>query len=425
MTEITMPKLSDTMTEGRLGVWKKSLGDNIERGEIIAEVETDKAVMELEAFTSGILLETRIKAGELVAVGTVIGVIGNAGEVAEALPAIPLVEIQPSPIPVTDSFSEKFILSSAKPESPLMPHGEEHHDGRASPAIRRHARELGVDLTLISGSGPNGRVLLEDLERYIKGTSPAGPESVSQGGLVVRSMDTDLPSSPASVSDESQSLSPMRAALARTFTASWQSIPHFSLTVEVNMDAAEEIRRELRSSGTGTALSVNDFILKAAALALRKYPRVNSSLNNDRIITHDAVNIGIAVSLPDGLLVPVIRDCDTLKLQEIATESRRLVAAARKSRLNEKEITGGSFTVSNLGMYGITSFTAIILPTQAALLAVGMIREAVVPRNNMPYIAKIMSLTLSADHRLLDGASAADFLNQIRSLLETPVLLLA
>jgi pyruvate dehydrogenase E2 component (dihydrolipoamide acetyltransferase) len=215
----------------------------------------------------------------------------------------------------------------------------------------------------------------------------------------------------------------MRAAIARTVTESWQTIPHFSVTVDVTMDAAEEIRRELKQSGT--ALSVNDFVLKAAALALRKYPRANSSFSNNQFIAHEAVNIGSAVSLPDGLLVPVIRGCDTLSLREIAAESRRLVTAARDGRLSEAEMTGGTFSISNLGRYGITSFTAVILPPQAAILAVGAVREAVVPRKGMPFLAQVMTLTLSADHRLLDGAYAAEFLNQIRTLLETPVLLLA
>jgi pyruvate dehydrogenase E2 component (dihydrolipoamide acetyltransferase) len=266
-------------------------------------------------------------------------------------------------------------------------------------------------------------VLLEDLERYRKGAVSAEPEPVSPGELVGGAENRVLPVSPAPVSGESQSLSPMRAAIARTVAESWQTIPHFSVTVDVTMDAAEEIRRELKQSGT--ALSVNDFIIKATALALRKYPRANSSFRKDQIITHEAVNIGSAVSLPDGLLVPVIRECDTLPLQEIAAESRRLVAAARNGRLSEAEMTGGTFSISNLGRYGITSFTAVIFPPQAAILAVGAVREAVVPRKGMPYLAQVMTLTISADHRLLDGAYAAEFLNQIRTLLETPVLLLA
>jgi pyruvate dehydrogenase E2 component (dihydrolipoamide acetyltransferase) len=422
MTEITMPKLSDTMTEGRFGAWKKSLGDRVERGEIIAEVETDKAVMELEAYASGILLETLIKAGELVAVGTVIGVIGAEGEVAVAHPVPPMVVVDSPPVPFIPSVAQEVVPAISDAGSAPTSHREEHHDGRAAPAVRRHARELGIDLTLVPGSGPGGRVLMEDLERYRKGAVPAEPEPVSLGEPISEAESSVLPVSPAAVSGEGQALSRMRVAIARTVTESWQTIPHFSVTVDVTMDAAEEIRRELKQSGT--ALSVNDFILKAAALALRKYPRANSSFSNNKIITHEAVNIGSAVSLPDGLLVPVIRGCDNLSLREIAAESRRLVTATRDGRLSEAEMTGGTFSISNLGRYGITSFAAVILPPQAAILAVGAVREAVVPRKGMPYLAQVLTLTLSADHRLLDGAYAAEFLTQVRTLLETPVLLL-
>ncbi len=423
MTEITMPKLSDTMTEGRLGAWKKSVGERVERGEIIAEVETDKAVMDLEAFASGFLLETRIKAGELVAVGTVIGVIGAAGEVTAAFPVAPMVAVDSPPVLVIPSVPQEVVPAISDAGSAPMSHREEHHDGRAAPAIRRHARELGIDLTLVQGSGPGGRVLMEDLERYQRDVVTTEPESVSPGELVGGTENSVMSVSPAAVSGEGQALSRMRVAIARTVTESWQTIPHFSVTVDVTMDAAEEIRRELKQSGT--ALSVNDLILKAAALALRKYPRANSSFSNNQIITHEAVNIGSAVSLPDGLLVPVIRGCDTLSLREIGAESRRLVTAARDGRLSEAEMTGGTFSISNLGRYGITSFTAVILPSQAAILAVGAVRETVVPRKGLPYLAQVITLTLSADHRLLDGAYAAEFLKQIRTFLETPVLLLA
>jgi pyruvate dehydrogenase E2 component (dihydrolipoamide acetyltransferase) len=377
----------------------------------------------LEAYASGILLEIRIKSGELVAVGTVIGVIGAEGEVAVAHPVPPMVAVDSPPVLDIPSVPQEVVPAISDAGSAPMFHREEHHDGRAAPAVRRHARESGIDLALVPGSGPGGRVLMEDLERSRKGAVPVEPEPVSQGELAGGTENSDFPVSPASVSGESQSLSRMRAAIARTVTESWQTIPHFSVTVDVTMDAAEEIRRELKVNGSD--LSVNDFIIKATALALRKYPRANSSFSNDQIITHEAVNIGIAVSLPDGLLVPVIRGCDTLSLREIAAESRRLVAAARDGRLSEAEMTGGTFSISNLGRYGITSFTAVILPPQAAILAVGAVREAVVPRKGMPYLAQVMTLTLSADHRLLDGAYAAEFLTQVRTLLETPVLLLA
>ena len=423
MTEITMPKLSDTMTEGRLVTWKKSVGERVERGEVIAEVETDKANMELEAFSSGILLETRVKAGELVAVGTVIGMIGTAGEEAVTPPATPSSPAEPPSMPVSPSISEKVVPGGVTSEPPPMARMEEHHEGRAAPAVRRHARDLGIDLSLVPGSGPGGRVLMEDLERFMGVSLMTAPEPVVTEDLTGGQVTSTSQVSPAPVTGAEQPLTRMRAAIIRTVTDSWRSIPHFSVTVDVTMDAAEEVRRELKQAGT--AFSVNDFVIKAVALSLRKFPRVNASFSNDRIITHGAVNIGIAVSLPDGLLVPVIRGCDTLLLREIAAESRRLVAAARSGSLGEAELTGGTFTISNLGMYGITAFTAVILPPQSAILAVGAVRDAVVPRKGLPFIAQVMTLTLSADHRLLDGAYAAEFLGQIRTFLETPVLLLS
>ena len=300
---------------------------------------------------------------------------------------------------------------------------EEHHEGRAAPAVRRHARDLGIDLSLVPGSGPGGRVLMEDLERFMGVSLMAAPEPVVTEDLTGGQVTSTSQVSSAPVTGAEQPLTRMRAAIIRTVTDSWRSIPHFSVTVDVTMDAAEEVRRELKQAGT--AFSVNDFVIKATALSLRKFPRVTASFSNDRIITHEAINIGIAVSLPDGLLVPVIRGCDTLLLREIAAESRRLVAAARSGSLGEAELTGGTFTISNLGMYGITAFTAVILPPQSAILAVGAFREAVVPRKGLPFIAQVMTLTLSADHRLLDGAYAAEFLGQIRTFLETPVLLLS
>lgn len=424
MTEITMPKLSDTMTEGRLVSWSKSVGERVERGEVLAEVETDKANMELEAFTSGILLETRVKAGDQVAVGTVIGVIGAAGETAVPPPATPPTPVEPLPAAVKPTISAKSAPGDAAAQPPPLVHGEEHHEGRAAPAVRRQARDLGIDVALVPGSGPGGRVLREDLARFSRSanltaaTEPGTPELLPGAEEKILQM----PVSPV-VSGEGQPLSRMRAAIARTVTDSWQNIPHFSVTMEVAMDAAEEVRRELKLSGT--ALSVNDFIIKAASLALRHYPLVNASFSDTRIICHDSINVGLAVGLPDGLLVPVLRGCDTLLLRDIATESRRLIAAARNGRLVEAELTGGTFTISNMGRHKVTAFTAVILPPQSAILAVGEVREAVVPRKGLPIIAQVMTLTLSADHRILDGVYAAEFLGQVRHYLETPVLLLS
>ena len=417
MTDIIMPKLSDTMTEGRFGTWKKSVGDRVERGEVIAEVETDKAVMELEAYASGVLREIRVKAGEVVAVGTVIGVIGADGEEAVAHPAAPP---PAAPLPSVPSSAAEPAGPSSEP--PRASHGTEHHEGRAAPAVRRRAHELGIDLSLIPGSGPGGRVLMEDLDRASEGGIMAAPEAGTTAAVSGGPASLPAETSPPLTADEGVPLSRIRAAIARTVSDSWQHIPHFSVTVEVAMDAAVEVRRELKEGGT--PLTLNDLVLKATALALRKLPRVNASFNGERITTPGAINIGIAVALPDGLLVPVLRGCDLLPLREIAAESRRLVAAARSGTLAESEMTGGTFTVSNLGMYGVTQFTAVILPPQAAVLAVGSVRNVVVLRNGAAVTATEMTLTLTADHRVLDGASAAGFLTQVRQFLENPVLML-
>jgi len=416
MIEITMPKLSDTMTEGRLVSWKKSAGERVERGEVIAEVETDKANMELEAFATGILLETRAQPGDQVAVGSVIGVIGT-GEEAVTPPAPPPAAKEPPPaLPIGPA-----VTVVTPPSAGITPAASP--EGRAAPAVRRHARDLGIDLALVPGSGPGGRVLMEDLERFMGVgilTAPemATPQPAHEGDAV-----STVSSAPAAVPGEERPVSRMRAAIAQTVTESWRNIPHFSVSMDVVMDAAEEIRRELTASGID--LSVNDFVVKAAALSLRKFPRVNASFAGSRQIIHDAVNIGIAVSVPDGLLVPVLKGCDLLPLRELAAESRRLVAAARSGTMAEANLTGGTFTISNLGMYGVTAFTAVILPPQSAILAVGAVREAVIPRKGLPAIASVMTLTLSADHRTLDGVSAAEFLGQVRTYLETPVVLLS
>ncbi|HYS42921.1 MAG TPA: dihydrolipoamide acetyltransferase family protein, partial [Geobacteraceae bacterium] len=320
--EITMPKLSDTMTEGRLLAWKKGVGEKVERGDIIAEVETDKATMELEAFSSGILLETRIKPGEMVPVGTVIGVIGAAGEGGgqpaparageEApTPAKPPAEAPtpseaPQPSPPEPAAEEKEVQPPVEvPETPSAPSaaGEE----KASPLVRRLARERGIDLEKVKGSGPEGRIIQEDLEGFLRKQEEAP-----------------------------QPLSRMRAAIARTVSLAWQTIPHFNVTMATDMGEAERVRQELKESGT--QLSLNDLIVKACAVAIGKFPLVNASFGGDGITTHADVNIGIAVALDDGLLVPVIRGCQGLSLKEIAAKSRDLVERVRAGKISEAEI---------------------------------------------------------------------------------------
>lgn len=419
--DIIMPKLSDTMTEGKLGAWKKSIGDQVQRGDVIAEVETDKAVMELEAFTSGTLLEQRVKPGELVAVGTVIGIVGAPGESAvpgTAIPEAPAVAAPqaepvsaPTPAPVPDE---------AVPQPPRhAPAEAEDLQQKAAPVVRRHARELGIDLDQVTGSGPGGRVLLEDLQRFsgvmLSAEPPVAEPSATLAG---EQASPEVPQAEGGVVP----LSRMRAAIARTVTEAWRTIPHFFVTVEIQMDEVEEVRRELKESGS--PLSINDMIVKGTALALDRFPMLNASFVNDRIVSHDEINIGMAVSLPDGLLVPVIRGCQALTLQEIAVQSRRLVERARSGRLSEAEMSGGTFTISNMGMFDVTEFAAVIHPPQAGILAVGSVYDGIVVKDGQPVVARLARMTLSADHRLVDGAYAARFLKELKRILKKPVLML-
>lgn len=420
-TDIVMPKLSDTMTEGVFGSWKKNVGDPVQRGDVIAEVETDKAVMDLEAFASGILLEQRVHSGELVPVGTVIGLIGSAGEaVAEAEPEPPVSRIGIGPEKIMSPEELPVASSIIEP----APDKTGRHEELAGPVVRRKAREMGIDLSQLQGSGPGGRILLEDLERY-SGVTMAHVEAAIVEPLLPEQAESPATSSvhkgePPAATE--QPLSRMRAAIARSVDKAWREIPHFSVTMEVDMEAAREVRRELKTSGT--PVSINDMVIKGAALALKAFPMVNAVFGGDRIVTHGEINIGIAVSLEEGLLVPVIRGCDRMTLAEIAQTSERLIRRARSGQLSESELSGGTFSISNLGMYGVTTFSAVIHPSQGAILAVGALREAVVAKNGQPAVSRVMNLNLSADHRLLDGAYAARFLKELKHILENPVRLL-
>ena len=411
-TEITMPKLSDTMTEGRLIDWKKSVGDRVERGEIIAEVETDKANMELEAFSSGVLLEVRVKPGEMAPVGTVIAIVGEAGEKAaegEGAPAAPPVSesqppaVEPSP---AEAVPER-IMEPPKETAVEAPAGE--GGAKASPLVRRLAREKGIDLALVTGSGPEGRIIQEDLDRYHQARGARSEE---------RGEGEKVPASGGAV----QPLSRMRGAIARLVSESWRDIPHFTVTVAIDMGEAENVRRELKVAGT--MVSLNDIVIKAAAKVLQRFPLVNASFGADGIVFHDQVNIGFAVSLDDGLLVPVIQGCGGLSLTEIAARSRELIERARGGSISEAEISGGTFSVSNLGMFGVKEFTAIIHPPQGAVLAVGAVQDEAVVKGGQVVAARIMRATVSADHRLIDGAYAARFMAELKRVLENPVVML-
>ena len=422
-TEITMPKLSDTMTEGSFIGWRKNVGDRIERGDVIAEVETDKAVMELEAFASGVLLATIAKGGENVPVGTVLGLIGEPGELA-AETAEPLRTAAAAVAPSQPETPEPPVAAVLPPRSEVLPPSlPAGHDGadreKASPLVRRMAREMGIDLIQVRGSGPEGRILQEDL------VPPAALATETPGSQTEPELVAGSAPAPAGPQDAAPSAglpgpSTMRQAIVATVTRSWQEIPHFTATVEVAMAACREVVSELK--GTDGQVGYHALLIKACAVALKGFPLLMAGRPD---VAAGPVNISFAVALSDGLLMPVVRDCTRLAAAEIEREAARLADKARSGRLASGEMSGGSFSVSNLGMYGVDEFDALIMPGQVAILAAGAVAERPVVRNGQVCAAPTMRVTLSSDHRVVDGAYAARFLAELRRILEHPVPLLA
>lgn len=416
-TEITMPKLSDTMTDGRFIGWRKNVGDRVERGDVIAEVETDKAVMELEAFASGILLKTMATGGETVPVGTVLGLIGEPAELPEegaaaaaapAEPAEPAVAAPEAPPPAAPTAA----VQAAGP--PVGGHGAEEHE-KASPLVRRLAREQGIDLSLVRGSGPEGRILREDLAA----AAPQGAPLARQAAVTTETAETPPAPAPTPPAGVAPAPSAMRQAISAAVSRSWRDIPHFNVTMEIGMDACREVVTELK--GGERPVGYQALVIKACGAALADFPLLLARPDG---AVDGPTNIAFAVALPDGLLMPVIRDCRRLSAAEIERELSRLADRARSGRLTSEEMSGGGFSVSNLGMHGVDEFTALILPGQVAILAMGAVTERPTVRGGQLAVAPAMRVTLSSDHRLVDGAYAAAFLAELRRILEHPFALL-
>jgi pyruvate dehydrogenase E2 component (dihydrolipoamide acetyltransferase) len=450
MPEIQMPKLSDTMTEGTLVAWKKKKGDQVSAGEVLAEIETDKATMEWESPEDGTLREIYVQEGGKVNVGEKIAFIGGEGEEApkEEAPE-QKEEKQPKPAeqkkeksqaetekPAPAQKKEKetappqqkdveAAVSAARSEGKQQearPKEEKREEARvkASPVARRVAAELGVDLSSVKGTGPDGRVTETDVRGAAKsktveaGVSPAGKQP------------TRLPLQ-AGESARIQ-LSGMRKIIAQRLVESLGPVPHFYLTIDVNAGPLMEAREELKSAGEGAdaaKITVNDFVLKAAVQAAVKVPRVNASFDGDAIVQYADVDLGIAVAIEEGLLTPVIRAAQTKSLREISELAKDLAHRARNKRMKPEEFQGGTFTVSNLGGMGIDSFSAVINPPQGFILAVGRITKVpLIDDCDQIAVGHRMSLTMSCDHRVIDGALGAEYLKELRHLLENPALLM-
>jgi len=402
-TNVIMPSLGFDMTEGLLARWLKNEGDPVVKGQAIAEIETEKATVEIEAAVSGILVRIIVQAGETVPIGTLIGVIAEAGDEVTTVSA-------PSPAPPAPA---RPAPPASPPPGPVPEAGEGAAPSearvKASPVARKMAEEAGLDLSHIKGTGPGGRVVERDVQAAIAAGSAPAPPGVPAGAAPGATVP----------------LNRMRKTIARRMTESKATAPHFYITVEINMDDAMKMREQLNGLAPETEkISVNDLIVAAAARTLARFPALNASYREGNLEMHSQVNIGIAVALEDGLIPPVLRDADKKTLKRIAADSRALTERARANKLRSDDLGGGTFTVSNLGMFDVDEFIAIINPPEAAILAVGAVTRRPVAAAGEIRIALLMKTTLSVDHRVADGAQAGRFMQEFKKLMENPATLL-
>jgi pyruvate dehydrogenase E2 component (dihydrolipoamide acetyltransferase) len=436
MAEIVrMPKMSDTMTEGVIAKWHKKVGDKVKTGDLIAEIETDKATMEFESYQEGVLLYRGVEEGQAAPVDGILAVLGKEGEDYQALlnaetskaPA-QNVEVkketkpaQAAPMKVVDSPTPKPAVKAAPAPQAMKTAAPVSTDSRlkASPLAKKLSTEKGIDLSAVQGSGENGRIVKRDIEWYKPGS--AGKSSAPK---VSKQEAIRLPESfITEESSEEVAVSQMRKTIARRLAESKFSAPHFYLTIDIDMDNAVSTRESINAS-MATKISYNDLVIKAAAFALRVHPKVNSSWLGDTMRINHHVHIGVAVAVEDGLLVPVIRFADSKPLTEINAEVKMLAQKAKDKKLQPSDWEGNTFTISNLGMYGIEDFTAIINPPDACILAVGAIRQEAVVKNGSIVPGNRMKVTLSCDHRVVDGATGSEFLKTFKGLMENPVVML-
>jgi pyruvate dehydrogenase E2 component (dihydrolipoamide acetyltransferase) len=436
MADVTMPRLSDTMEEGTIASWLKKPGEQVNRGEVIAQIETDKATMDLTAFEAGTLQEILAPEGATVAIGQPVARIGSGNGSAKAsAPADTLAPAKtPAPAetaapPAETPAPDKAPAAAETPAPPKAPapkpteapsadnEAPTPNDGktRASPMARHIAAEHGLALADIPGSGPQGRVIRSDVEAALKSATPDSPQSSVLS-----------PQSSTGEEDERVTLSQMRRTIARRMAESTRTIPHFFLTTTVDASELVKLRKQIldQTADAGMKISFNDMIVKAAALALRKVPEVNVSFAEDSLIRHKHAHIGIAVATERGLIVPVVRDADQKSLGQISRETRDLAERANAGKLQPADYTGATFTISNLGMFGVEQFNAVINPPEAAILAVGAITREPAEHDGEIVLRERLKLTLSVDHRALDGAIGARYLQALKQLLEKPMLLL-
>ena len=410
---VLMPKMSDTMSEGVIAAWHKKVGDSVKSGELLAEVETDKATMEYESYNTGTLLYIGAEAGKAVTVNGVLAIIGEKD--ADWKTLLTAHQAKGS----TTATTATPVAAKAQESSAPVASADHSTNGRikASPLAKKVAKDKGIDISKIHGSGENGRVTKHDVENYKPSASSQGvPAKAGQAAVV-------LPKVVGEESFEEVAVSQMRKTIAKRLAESKFSAPHFYLTMEINMDRAIEARKSINDVSP-VKISFNDMVIKATAAALRQHPDVNVSWLGDKMRKNHHIHIGVAVAVKDGLLVPVIRFADNKSLSHIAVEVKDLVGKANEKKLQPSDWEGSTFTISNLGMFGIEEFTAIINPPDACILAVGGIKETAIVKNGQLAVGNVMKVTLSCDHRAVDGAVGSAFLKTLKGLLEEPVRIL-
>ncbi|MDH5033621.1 MULTISPECIES: 2-oxo acid dehydrogenase subunit E2 [Chryseobacterium] len=406
---ITMPRLSDTMTEGKVAKWHKNVGDTVKEGDLLAEIETDKAVQDFESEFNGVLLKQGVEEGGAAPVDSVLAIIGPAGTDVSAVGA-PKAAGQSTEKPAEQK-------AEAKTEEKAAPVANSSSSDRVaiSPLAKKMAQDKGVDINSVQGSGENGRIVKKDIENYQPAAKPAASAPAASAAPVavsfVQGEDTETPNSQ------------VRNIIAKRLSESKFSAPHYYLMVEINMDKAIEARKEINSL-PDTKISFNDMIIKATAIALRKHPQVNSSWAGDKIIHRGNINIGVAVAIPDGLVVPVLKNTDQMTYTQISASVKDMASRAKNKGLKANEMEGSTFSISNLGMFGIETFTSIINQPNSAILSVGAIIEKPIVKDGQIVVGNTMKLSLACDHRVVDGATGAQFLQTLRTYLESPLTLL-
>ena len=407
---VSMPKLGFDMAEGTLVRWVKLEGETVNKGDILAEIETDKATVEVESSFAGVVHKHLVEQGSVVPVGTPIAIIAAPGEQVEDIPTTQPAQEVPAQAQTPQTAPAAPVQPAATPTAPAGP-------VKASPLARRMATEQGLDIHTLRGSGPGGRIVKRDVENALKSIPASIPIKPANPPAQMTST--------AIQGDETVPVDRLRAAIGRRMVESKQQVPHFYVTHACRVDELMSLRKKINSTlPEGEKISVNDFLIKAAGLALRRYPNLNASLNGDVILRHGDVNVGVAVAVPGGLLTVVNRNTDQKPLRVISREVREMVTRARDGKVRPDDIEGSTFSISNLGMFDVDSFVAIINPPEAAILAVGSVQEVPVVEDGQIKPGMVLKITLSADHRITDGAEAAQFLQAMAEYLENPLLML-